>query len=209
MTQYCRTSRNALTLVEMLVVLAILAGLAGVMVPIFTNTRSDSAERTTKASLVAIRDALTHQWVDTKYVPLDDGTGTPATAAEQTERFQIRWLFDSPVSGMSNSDFDPDTRIGWNGPYLASFTGRYSLDSASNFDATYGAANDPAILDSFTASPIVVQVVGTTSPCDVRIVAAGADGELDISPAAATADLVPEGGSEPVGDDIYVSTVLR
>lgn len=187
-------------------VLFILIGLGGLMAPLITGVREDSADRTTKATLVAIRDAMLRQRVDTKYVAL---TGSPDTVAEESERFQIRWLFESPVSGVATSDFDPDSRVGWNGPYLASFTGRYQINALTNFTATYGANDDPALLDSFNGSPIVVQVVGTTAPFDLRVVSAGPDGVLDIAPTDATTDLVPEGGSQSVGDDVYVSFVLR
>ena len=204
-----RFSRSGLTLVELMIVLIVLVALAGILTPLVATTIEDSMERTTRASLVAVRDAVMRQWLDTKYVSLPGSGGSPATVASEAERFQIRWLFDSPVSGTAVSDFDPDTRVGWNGPYLAQSTGRYAVDVTRNLAATYGSDNDPAILDSYTGTPIVIQVVGSTSPYEVRIVSAGVDGVLDIDPMDATEDLETEGGSEPVNDDIFVSFVLR
>lgn len=199
-------NRSGLTFVELLVVLFILAALAGIIVPLLSGARDDSAEQATEASLVAVRDAVIRQWTDTKYVNLP---GTPTSVATESQRFHLRWLFESPVSGTAASDFDPDTRIGWNGPYVAQFTGRYEIDNSSNFTSVYGSANDPAVLDAFTGRPVVIQVVGAASPYDVRVVSAGLDGELDIDPSNATADLEPEGGLVPVDDDIYISFVLR
>ncbi|MEM8666806.1 MAG: type II secretion system protein [Planctomycetota bacterium] len=197
---------GGLTLIELIVVLAILVGLAGLVVPIFSNTYADSAERTTNATLVAARAAMIRQWTDTKYVTLDGSTST----ASDAERFQTRWLFNSPVTGLSAADFDPDTRIGWNGPYLVSSTGRYAVNATTKFIADYGATGDPAIVDSFTGSPIVFQVVAgppASPPYDIRVVSAGANGVLDISPTDTTAEL--EAGTKPIGDDLYVAFILR
>lgn len=204
-----RRIRSGLTLVELMIVLIVLVALAGILTPLVSTTIEDSAEGTTRASLVAVRDAVMRQWLDTKYVSLPGSGGAPPTIASEAERFQVRWLFDSPVSGSPVSDFDPDTRVGWNGPYLAQFTGRYTIDATRNLVATYGAANDPAILDSFTGTPVVIQVVGSSSPYDIRVVSAGLDGVIDIDPTDATEDLETEGGSEPVNDDVFVSFVLR
>lgn len=196
-------------MVELLIVLVLLVALAGILVPIFGNVTDDAAMQTTQASLVAIRDAVVRSWTDTKYVSLPGSGGSPPTEAEETERFHIRWLFNSPVSGVATSDFDPDSRIGWNGPYLTQFTGRYAIDDSRNLTATYGSDNDPSVLDSFTGTPIVVQVVGASTPYDVRIVSAGPNGIVDIDPTTATSSLESEGGMEAIGDDLYVSFVLR
>ncbi|MDA7980294.1 MAG: prepilin-type N-terminal cleavage/methylation domain-containing protein [Pirellulales bacterium] len=197
--------RAGVTLVELMIVLVILVGLASVMVPMFANSREDSAERTTRASLVAVRDALTQQHLDTKYIAL---TGPPETVAIDATRFHLRWLFHNPVTGDASNDFDPDTRTGWNGPYLMNNTGQYAIDATKNLTASYGSDGDPAILDTYTGTPIVCQVVGS-GPLDVRLVSAGTDGVVDIDPTDATADLASEGGTEPTGDDIYVAFTLR
>ena len=202
----CRAS-SGLTLVELVIVLVILVALGSLMVPILSNSQTDAAEQTTKASLVAVRDALQQSWSDTEYVSLP---GPPATTAIEVQRLQVRWLFENPVTGDASPGFDPDTRLGWNGPYLVNWTGRYQINAVKNLTAAYGTNGDPAILDTFTGTPIVIQDVDFTQPIrDVRIVSAGPNGVIDISPLVATVDLASEGGTQPVGDDLYVALQLR
>lgn len=201
-----RSARRGLTLTELVIVLFILAAIAGITLGSMSTIRDDSDRITTEASLIAVRDALIQQHLDTKYIAL---TGSPNTVAVESNRFHLRWLFFNPVTDDRSIDFDPDSKLGWNGPYLDSDTGKYEIDATKNLTSSYGNDNDPAILDSYTRTPIVCQVVGTASPFDVRIVSAGPDGILDIDPTDATEDLDSEGGSEPTGDDIYVSFTLR
>ncbi len=200
-----RNERQGLTLVELIIVLVILIGLASLVVPTLVNSREDAAQQTTEASLVATRNALIQQYEDTKYISY---LGAPDTVALESNRFHLRWLFDNPVTGDATNGFDVDTRQGWNGPYLTSNTGRYAVDLTANFTTAYGSDGDQAIVDTFTGTPIVCQVLGS-GPYDVRLVSAGLDGVLDIDPADPTSALESEGGTEPIGDDIYVSFILR
>lgn len=195
--------RHGLTLIELVIVLAILVALGSLVIPQFPESRHSTAVAATRANLVVLRDAATAYFEDTKTTALP---GYPVTLAEEPQRFHIRWLFQSPVSGSPVSEFDPDVRLGWNGPYIAMKTGTYGVDAARNLTVLYGDEDDPALLDAFTGTPIVIQWANAPlRPCDLRIVSAGPDGVVDIPPATATADLT----DADVGDDEYVAIQLR
>lgn len=196
------SKRRGLTLVELVVVLTILVALGSMVIPVMSSTGQRSSDTTTDATLVAVRDAMGQWWSDTKYVALP---GTPASVATEAQRFQVRWLFENPVTGNSAAGFDPDTQIGWNGPYLIDQTGEYAVNVASGFTTTYGADGDPAAIDSWTGSPVVIQAIDTGTFWDVRIVSAGPDGEVDLDPSTLTENLTPATS----GDDIYVALQLR
>lgn len=197
------TQRHGLTLLELVIVLVILVALGSVVIPRFIQSRESTAFITTQANLVTLRDAVMAYFEDTKSLPL---MGAPDTAAEEAERFQVRWLFDSPVSGLALSEFDPDVRLGWNGPYIAMKTGVYELDAAKNLTVLYGNDDDPALLDTFTGTPIVIQWANAPlRPCDLRVVSAGPNGVIDIPPGILTDDLT----DSDVEDDIYVAIQLR
>ncbi len=111
--------RNAMTLVELLVVLSILIALGGVLVPLCNDNLSSAAESATRATLAEAKDAMLSYWSDTKFVPLDGVT----TVAVEAERFNIEWLFANPVTGNDTVSFDANSRRGWNGPYNVGFYG--------------------------------------------------------------------------------------
>ena len=85
-------------------------------------------------------------------------------------------------------DFDPNTRIGWRGPYLLSGGAHYGANDA------YGNATDPAVLDGW-GSPIVIQIPDAQH---IRIVSKGEDGVLETPPA----DTMPTLAA--CGDDVVL-----
>ena len=180
-------ARNALTLVEMIIVLSVLAALSGIMVPLCSSQLSSASQTATRATLAEVQHAMQSYWHDTKLVTLDG----LASVAIESERFEITWLFRSPVTGDSVSQYSPSLRSGWNGPYLLSST-----------DETGG---NPDLIDAW-GNPLVVQYVNPTdSVKDVRFVSSGPNGIIDIPPGTATSALTP--GS--IGDDLYVALMLR
>lgn len=181
--------RKAVTLAELVVVLFILAALGSLMVPLCSDNMATAADNVTRASLTQIRDAMLQYWQDTHEVVLD-GVATTATEAE---RFDIAWLFSNPVTGDQTVAFDPNTRSGWNGPYL----------TGSNADvAQWGPA---VLLDGWNQAIEVQYVTPGSSLKDVRIVSAGRNGVIDLPAATATASLT----SADIGDDVYVAITLR
>jgi prepilin-type N-terminal cleavage/methylation domain-containing protein len=198
--------RQGLTLIELVIVLIILVAISSIIVPRFAGLRDTANDTTTRASLVAIRDAMIIYFEDTKSIPLPGPTGTPDTVATDNQRFHVRWLFDNPVTGEAVADFDTDFRRGWNGPYLVSHTGTYKIDPGNNLTADYGSHGDKCVRDSYTGSPIVVQWANAPSrPCDLRVVSAGPNGIIDIQPDVST-ELLTE---DDIGDDKYVAFQVR
>lgn len=182
-------SRTALTLMELVVVLAVLAAVSGLLAPLFTGTIQNANEVATKRSLIQIRDALSDFWSDTKHIPLDGIT----TIATEANRLSIDWLFANPVTGDSTVDFSPGTQIGWRGPYLIGSTGDLSVSSA------------PFMIDAWNQEIQIQDVDSTASLRDVRVVSGGPNRVIAIPAATATASLT----TADIGDDIYVSLTLR
>lgn len=231
-------NRNALTLVELVVVMTILVALAGLVMPRFVSTTQTAKKVATGASMVAVRDAMMQYWLDTKYVSLPGGTATAASDSDTTalantnNRFQVRWLFENPANNPTVLGdelvitFDPDSRLGWNGPYLFKPTGRY-FDSAgdidtdgnhmtgTNFSTLYGNLGGPAVLSAVQAGsgvvsrPLIVQAIDNGTTVDCRVVSAGSNGRIDIQHDVSTAALVADTTGVLVGDDEYVSFTLR
>jgi prepilin-type N-terminal cleavage/methylation domain-containing protein len=156
-------SHRGLTLVEIVVVVAILAILAGAIVPIVSHYAAESKVTATQASLAAVRDAI----MGTTNAPgyLGDVGQLPTTMKD---------LLVQPTGVQS---FNRDTNSGWHGPYLLNATGTYPRNDA------YGQVGDPAILDAW-GNAIVLQVptAGSTPAINAafaRLVSAGQNGVLD------------------------------
>ena len=61
-----RSNRRAVTLVELVVVMAILVALAGLVIPQFVSTTEDARGTAGRSSLVEVRDAVLQFWNDCK-----------------------------------------------------------------------------------------------------------------------------------------------
>lgn len=181
--------RIALSLAELVVVLAILAAVSGLLVPLFATNVHNANQVATQRSLVEIRDALSQYWTDTKLVTLDGVT----TVATEANRLRVQWLFRNPVTGDTTFDFDPQSQIGWRGPYVTESTGDI---------VTFGSRT---LIDAWNAEIQIQDVDSSASPRDVRVVSFGPDGVLSIPAATATASLT----SSDLGDDLYVAIELR
>lgn len=182
-------TRNALSLLELVVVLSILVALSSLVIPLCSGNLTTAAETTTRASLHEIRDAQLKYWQDTKTVTLD---GMSSYAIE-SQRFDLVWLFSNPVTNDSTNQFDPNSRIGWNGPYMAGTT------------ADVVAWGGMTLLDAWNHE-IEVQYVNPNNDLkDVRLVSPGPNGVVEIPAATATSALT----SGNMGDDIYVAIMLR
>lgn len=182
-------STTGLTLVELVVVLSVLAALSGLLIPLFTGTLQDANEVSTERSLVQIRDAAMQYWLDTKHITLDGVT----TVATEANRFDIDWLFASPVTGDTTWGFSANTRIGWRGPYISGSTGDIAVSSS------------PFLIDAWNNEIRIQDVDSTAALRDLRIVSGGPDGVIAIPASTATSALT----SADVGDDIYVSLYVR
>lgn len=176
---------RAFTLVEIIIVLVILAALAGMVVPLLgeikisTPTGEKSEEEVvTEATMNSIRDVM---------------MGTAARQGVWADVGQRPEYFPQRIAGLLAEGppvpvgaFDPVTKIGWRGPYFARATGRFDLTSLDGTfsDARYGAQNDLALVDAW-GNPIVIQVnfdggeVTAAEAQYARLVSAGANEVLD------------------------------
>jgi len=182
-------SRNAFTLVELIVVLSILIALSGILLPLCASGVTSAAETATRSTLCETRTALLQYWHDTKLLQLDGIT----TAATESQRFDVLWLFVSPITESNLADFDPNLRSGWNGPYM----------TTSTADAV--ASGGPNLVDGWNQLLTVQYVNPGNDLKDVRIVSSGLNGVIDIPANTASSALTT--GS--IGDDIYVALMLR
>jgi type II secretory pathway pseudopilin PulG len=174
---------------ELVVVLAVLAAVSGLLIPLFTSNIHNANEVATERSLNMVRDALVDYWLDIKHVTLD-GISTVATDAD---RLNIDWLFANPVTGDSTFDFNFNTLIGWRGPYVSESTGDLIVSGS------------PFLIDAWNNEITIQDVDPSSSLRDVRIVSGGPDGMITIPVATATSALT----ATDVGDDIYVALQLR
>jgi type II secretory pathway pseudopilin PulG len=181
-------SRIAMTLMEMVLVLIILATLAAIAVPLLSGIIDDSdAEAVvTKESMRVIRDVIlgsqnqAGQWEDMNQIP----SAFPLTLHDL---FQEQKPAHMNVSS-SLDQYDPFSKTGWNGPYLFQATGAYSINTAANFSSAYGVEGSATMNDGW-GNPIVLQVDydgnGSVNPADdeeakyARLVSAGPNGVVD------------------------------
>jgi len=166
-----RHRRAGLTLLELLVVLVVLVALAVVVVPMLSDLRfgREGEERKTPQQIVTEQTLLQ---VRAAILGADGQKGLwPDLAQREADLPQtIAELF---VPRVGWPDFDPNTRLGWRGPYLLSNGARYGATDA------YGNADDPAVLDGW-GWPIVIQIPDAEH---IRLVSKGEDGVLDTPPA--------------------------
>jgi hypothetical protein len=160
-------------LIELLVVLMVLIAVAGIVIPNVTDLRIGSfgsqrktpAEIVTETTLLRVRAAI----MGGETMPgLWQDLGGREAELPQT----IAELF-APPAGWTDS-FDPNTRLGWRGPYIQPNGAQLGLELAG---LGYGNATDPAILDGW-GRPIVIQDPGTLQ---IRLLSAGADADLGTS----------------------------
>jgi len=101
-----RLGLRGFTLVELLIVIVIIAVLAAIAIPKFSNSNQRSRESSLKGDLKIVRDAVQNYYTDTTYYPasLADlaATSAPATGLDSTGASQTI------------------TAANWHGPYLQS-----------------------------------------------------------------------------------------
>jgi len=194
--------RSGLTLLELLVVLAILIALATLVTPIISNLGRKSQQISTRENLLRLQELILN-----RYIPdmgeLPRPSTTEITAGNRINHPQLRYLFVNPdtedIAKTANATILSSRH--WQGPYLTHGGARYTI--TGNFTTTYGvgdvidsnntytAHGDPTVLDAW-GRPIVIQeptgnvtipINGTNqtvagSTC-ARLVSAGPNGVLD------------------------------
>jgi len=199
----------------LLVVLAVLVALAGLVVPLLSpsNVGADSdgdgqtetaQAVTTETSLTRLRDVLAG-------TPQRPGLRQDLAGVSADRWLQMRMadLFrsrtDPPDWSGVLPEFDPQTGLGWRGPYLLQSSGLYEVNVPAGFTADYGADGDRAIYDGW-GRPIVVQWPSTSDPDKDRVrrgrlVSAGENRVLETDPSVLDPD--PTDPAD-VGDDLVV-----
>lgn len=109
----CYKKKQGFTLLELLIVVSIMAIIAGVSVMSYTNTRSDSEYQAAKVEMEQLRQAVIGYFRDQNNYINNTHADSPA---------DIVFLIDQV------SSWDPDYRKGWRGPYMQqSLTGYSSV----------------------------------------------------------------------------------
>lgn len=114
------------TLIELLVVVALLAIMASVAVLSLDTTRSVAEEDATRYEMSLIRKALLQFKYDVRHFP--DGTEALIAAEDRLALLSSCQAADNTkidqTSGVSYdagcTEWDPELKRGWNGPYLSS-----------------------------------------------------------------------------------------
>jgi len=178
--------RPAFTLTELLVVTVILVVLAGLAVPLFSDTADNARETVTLASMTQMSDVILgpYRRDNEKRLP------RPGYFAQHNPSLrgnfpQVRYLFINPgpvtAPGMPETvltTYDPVARKGWRGPYLQNSAGKYRVDLSRNFTQTFGENDDPAVLDGWGHPIVIVEAAGVDGLMHAELRSAGKDGVL-------------------------------
>ena len=118
--------KRGFTLLELLIVVTILAVLAGAMVPLFKSSKQDAQDAKTAADLDAIKSAAVMYHYDLASWPLVGNSGNTTCLVNNTS---------AACSGLAN----------WNGPYLAN----WEMDPWNNPYLIYVTAGNLSYAQSF------------------------------------------------------------
>ncbi|OQK17204.1 hypothetical protein AU255_04745 [Methyloprofundus sedimenti] len=199
-----KIKQQGMTLIELTVVLLVLVALAGLIIPYFSGTSRKATCDVTDVSMTNIKRAIMERYY------LDTLGKYPASKGGSD--FSLYYLFDA--GGWAA--FDPDTQIGWRGPYLMNgITLASEAALATNLTSAAGtfvhrafADGDSVVLDAW-GRPIVIQVpsvaqcdsitglTGTAAGYCARLVSAGAGSGAGIG----NADIDTTIAGNRAGDD--------
>ena len=171
--QSTRFNSRGLTLVELLVVLVILGGVAGIFIANWGQESQKAAKAATEESMRAIRDAIELTTSSTKSYK-DDVGAYPTRVSD---------LLIKPINV---STYDPSIKRGWKGPYIET---RNRVLPSSKYDSSIISSNElltegnQVVYDGW-ANPIVMGTFTPTEsgssdpPTHFWLVSAGPDGEI-------------------------------
>lgn len=171
--------RHGFTLVELLVVLTILVALAGLVTALVTAASGSARHDVTLASMARVRQAMAMYSMDMQKPPA--------------------FMADLLRNPGNYPPYDPQTRKGWNGPYLQHSGAQYTPDARTIFTTIYGEGNTPTLLDGW-GNPLVIQrgiwdgtKADLSKDSGLRVVSAGEDGILQCPPGERMPDRVERG----------------
>jgi type II secretory pathway pseudopilin PulG len=185
------SNHRSFTLLELVVVMAILVALAGIMVSLVSGIQDDASVEATRVSMKTISEAI-----------LGAGSEKPGYLADIGDLPTT--LSDLYVKPSGIVAYDRFTGRGWRGPYLRSTANTYQADADRGFLPDYGEDGDPTPFDSW-GHPIILQMPSPVASPDpdqrrefARLVSAGPDGILQVQPQ----ELYPS--PEARGDDLVL-----
>lgn len=131
-------NRKGLSLLELVVVIVILAALAGMLLSNLDGV-DDSAEKiATQKTLVELRDAFTRYWQDVKHTPAVRQVLDPVNLSAVSLQLVAspRCLLENrEIDGTSVNPmfpaFNAETQVGWRGPYVSAMPTLYRFDSTN------------------------------------------------------------------------------
>ncbi len=162
-------SQYGLTLLELTVVLLVLIGLGGLMLPFVGGTGQYAQCTATEAGMRAIRDAIVGSFEQPGY--FENMRRLPSPEDDQTN-FSLQWLINQGTGASKQPEFNPVTERGWLGPYLSTtMQDAYNLNDivlqVPEGDGTGTNANNCSVIDA-----------GYSREDCARLVSLGVDGTL-------------------------------
>lgn len=103
------SKQSGFTMLELVIVVAIMAIVAGSAIMSFGNTESDAEYQTTNYTLRQLASAVDRY--------LSDGNTLPELGPDIESPADIDFLINKPFG----SDWNPDYRLGWRGPYIKGY----------------------------------------------------------------------------------------
>jgi prepilin-type N-terminal cleavage/methylation domain-containing protein len=197
MNRSSQTQRSGFTLLELVVVMTVLAVLAGLVLLHMGAFQIQASDQATEITLDVVRDAIL-------------GTSAGQGYQQDMKTFDagqaISWL-PSTLASLYNAPagsaaYDPVTHFGWHGPYLNPTAGTYKVNIADGFTADYGATGDPTPVDAWN-HPIVIQIP-SSDPTYARLVSAGQDGIIQTPLNYLDANGKPYPPKSMRGDDVVL-----
>ena len=181
-------SRRALTLLELVMVVSMLAVLTAMVVPCMNAQNEETRAAVARKSMQDLRDTITNRYlVDMGDLPranvVDSNRGGSAALP------QLHFLFVNPrqmygsgatITYTSVNDYDATTRVGWNGPYVGTTPAKYPTITARRFPkdpndtrtwsdcgftVNQGLLNDQTLNDPW-GSPYTIQLMSQTLGSD-------------------------------------------
>lgn len=170
---------RGLTMLELLLVVAVLVALATSVFPRLTDVGEEARARATLESMRAIRNAIRGTDADPGY------RGTVGKCPSKIDDLFKNNTGAGVYSALTRKGFRP-------GGYVQSNGALYRVDTAHGFSADYCYADgmDNAVMDGWNR-PIVLQINPLNSE-HLRLVSAGADGFLETG----------AGNTSAIGDDL-------
>ncbi|MDP2683015.1 MAG: prepilin-type N-terminal cleavage/methylation domain-containing protein [Deltaproteobacteria bacterium] len=174
-------NKQGFTLLELLLIVAILAAVAAGAISAFNNVQEDATLRLANSEMLRIKDAILRFRQDTGYMPKqwpfrlvpDGSVPVPSQgAAWFNSPANFSQLYDNPLSGTGHAleTWNQNTSRGWRGPYLTrGGEGYVDIGDGLNADGTGsptsgGPLNEvQGVADSFIARPVGSYLVWRTS----------------------------------------------